>query len=139
MTNPAITVIGIAAMALIAILLVSLIPGIFDAIMEEIAFTSSSIVARDIAGLITISSASTGDISITYEAFAEGVCYNVYVEGGVVIVEKLGEGGEVDTDAWGIIPIGISPGQKLSAECWNSILTQKQNQEYTISEIRVCC
>ena len=101
---------------IIAICILAMIPGLLS-IAEEIStlltMSSAELIAVDLAGLTTVSGASQGNITMTYENENEKITYDLTIEDRMLAVTGIWVDGEliVGADAplgkgWGKIGVG---------------------------------
>ena len=85
----AITLLTIAALF---VLLLAIIPKLFSDFFTQLAMSTSEVVARDLAGLITISAAAPKDITISYFGAMKKINYSVDLSQRVVKVDMIRNG-----------------------------------------------
>ncbi|MFH8086614.1 MAG: hypothetical protein QW609_02220 [Candidatus Aenigmatarchaeota archaeon] len=69
-----------------------LLPSLIIDTIKMLSLASSEVVARDIAGLLSVSGAATGDIEILYDPPGD-VVYELTIDRGLVTVKTRGKSG----------------------------------------------
>lgn len=82
-------VILLIAMIAITLSAIIAIPGWVDDAFRLFALSSAEVVARDLAGIVSISGASPDQITIRYDVEFKGISYNVELKDRMITVVRL--------------------------------------------------
>ena len=89
----------LVSLAILMVVMILLIWPLSQSISKVITTASAELVAKDLAGLTTISAAAPGNISISYEVEAGSINFNVDMKDRVVNVNMLDGGKAVQTSS----------------------------------------
>lgn len=79
----------IAMIAATFYIIIYILPLLTSDVANMLSLASAEVVARDIGGLTTISSAAPGSITITYQPLIEDSSYNVKMKDRIVEIEMM--------------------------------------------------
>ncbi len=119
------TTLGIAVLT---VSLIFIVPKLLNDFIKMMILAKAEIVARDIAGLITVSGAAPEEIIIHYETPSEDITYNVDIDGRVVNVEMLGEEKIIEKSS---SRSGVDPDTSLKDAKTFTILKIREGQKNT--------
>jgi len=86
-----IEIMAVVFFTLMLIAVIYITPILFSEAARSLALASAEAVAKDIAGLLTMSNAATDRITIHYDCPTDKYLYNIRIEDGIVTVEMLDE------------------------------------------------
>ncbi|HKZ45432.1 MAG TPA: hypothetical protein VJ343_01885 [archaeon] len=107
----------------------TVLPSIVDLIWKEVSLSSPTVVAKELAGLISISGAAPDSIKISY--YPSNYHYDLDIENRVVVVAMSEEeGGKLLERVPGIATVPIDPTNSFGSV--NSFFISKSQDRYEV-------